>query len=552
MENINLDFLSPFSGIAASNADIGSDLDLTGSSGLSFSDMLKAAASDIPSSEAIKNAADSNIPDDPNKEPISSQAKGWGFLVTPDNISSDIIDGAVSNIFDFGKTFTAGSLYKQLYSQFFERLNSASDDTLGTSSDYLNIIAKTLNCTVPDYADVTSLAQWDNSGADLKNLLNSQIASIFSSISTDPKARLMFTERYSFDGENNTEALAILDGMADVIDEGLVTSDTSLLDIIDDLTACVNLISDKLDDYSDNTNAMAEMLISLTYALNGANMNSYNDSETDKAIVMNVENNVRNTLENISQMLSVFAGSDNFDGISLHDLLSEVEEFVKYVDVKVDDTYVSGLNITDAANQLDNINAANASEDTDVDEDISAQFEFDFFNLQGLTVPDTKDTIALAKSDIDSIQTQVTEQVSSKIIESAGKDGVSEMTIILKPERLGEVAVKIISDKGAVSIMLSAQHEAVGNAINERLNSLVDGLKGQNIEVKNVFVVNPSEAGSQMGLDFTNDGFNHRESDNEAYNDSDTSTEIIADDEAGEISVESDYMIREAKLWAQV
>ncbi len=549
MENINLDFLSPLSGMSSSGTGFDSGLDLSGSGGVSFSDMLKAATSDIPSAQSIKDAANTGILD---KNTSAVKNEGWGFLVSPDSVSSDIMSAATESIFDFSSTFTSGSLYKQLYNQFFNRLNSASDDTLGTSSDYLDMIAKTLNCTVPDYSDVTSLAQWDNSGADLKNLLNSQLASIFSSISTDVKARLTFTELYSFDGVNTTEAQEILDGMADVIDEGLVTEDVSLLDLIDDLTACVNLISDKLDDYTDNTNAMAEMLIQLTYALNGAMMNNA-DPDYAKQLVMSVESNVRNTLENISQMLSAFAGSD-FDGISLHDLLAEVEEFVKYVDVKTDgadSAFAPNLNINNAAGQVDSINAAKTSDETDVNADAASQFEFDFFGLQGLSVPDTKDVIALAKSDIDSIETQVTEQVTTKIIDGAGKDGVSEMTIILKPERLGEVAVKIVSDKGAVSIMLSAQHEAVGSAINERLNALVEGLRSQDIEVKNVIVVNPNDASSQMGLDFTNDGFNRRDDDQNYDDEQDNSIKAIADDEADEISVESDYMIKEAKLWAQ-
>ena len=89
--------------------------------------------------------------------------------------------------------------------------------------------------------------------------------------------------------------------------------------------------------------------------------------------------------------------------------------------------------------------------------------------------------------------------------------------------------------------------------MSENASALTASLAKQNVEVSSVNVVNPSEASSYMGLDFTNQGFNRKgdESDRGSENGGRNSSGGI--DKVGDISSADDVralkLLKEAKLW---
>lgn len=107
----------------------------------------------------------------------------------------------------------------------------------------------------------------------------------------------------------------------------------------------------------------------------------------------------------------------------------------------------------------------------------------------------------------DSVERQVTDVITERAFEIKEDNGTEELIMVLKPENLGQVAVKLVKENGAVSVMLSAQYEEVGKMMTERAAALGGSLSENNVEVKNVEVVDPSSAAEQMGLAFTNQGF---------------------------------------------
>ena len=125
--------------------------------------------------------------------------------------------------------------------------------------------------------------------------------------------------------------------------------------------------------------------------------------------------------------------------------------------------------------------------------------------------------------------------------------------MVLKPENLGEVAVKVTSDtSGAVSVVLAASNEEVGKALAANSAALTESFAKQNVDVRNVNVVAPSEAASYMGLDFSNQSFN-RQNGGASQSES-TSTNRIsgiakADDEAESGVTAARKLLKEAKLW---
>ncbi|MDE5860539.1 MAG: flagellar hook-length control protein FliK, partial [Oscillospiraceae bacterium] len=133
-------------------------------------------------------------------------------------------------------------------------------------------------------------------------------------------------------------------------------------------------------------------------------------------------------------------------------------------------------------------------------------------------------------------------------------NGTEELIMVLKPENLGQVAVKLVKENGAISVMLSAQYDEVGKMMTERAASLGSSLSNNNVEVKSVEVVNPSNAAEQMGLAFTNQGFSFAQNFNRGqeysperrggYDDLDEIEGVDVIDATDNIE-----LIREARLW---
>ncbi len=159
------------------------------------------------------------------------------------------------------------------------------------------------------------------------------------------------------------------------------------------------------------------------------------------------------------------------------------------------------------------------------------------------------DTVEVYKQLADFAVQQITQSVS----ETTQNGAVRELVVVLKPENLGEVAVKVTSDtSGAVSVVLAASNEEVGKALAANSAALTESFAKQNVDVRNVNVVAPSEAASYMGLDFSNQSFN-RQNGGASQSES-TSTNRIsgiakADDEAESGVTAARKLLKEAKLW---
>lgn len=146
------------------------------------------------------------------------------------------------------------------------------------------------------------------------------------------------------------------------------------------------------------------------------------------------------------------------------------------------------------------------------------------------------------------------QQITQSVSETTQNSAVKELVVVLKPENLGEVAVKVTSDtSGAVSVVLAASNEEVGRALAANSAALSESFAKQNIDVQNVNVVAPSEAASYMGLDFSNQSFNRQNGDasqsENTSNGSRVSSIAKADDEAESGVTAARKLLKEAKLW---
>lgn len=179
----------------------------------------------------------------------------------------------------------------------------------------------------------------------------------------------------------------------------------------------------------------------------------------------------------------------------------------------------------------------------------------------GLTMQMPVQTNLSAEIEIPSDPVQVykelaefaVDQITESVVSTPLNDAVKELVVVLKPENLGEVAVKLTADtSGAVSVVLAASNEEVGRALAANSSALAESFAKQNISVDSVNVVAPSEAASYMGLDFTNQGFNRRNNEAPQSETSGSSRitrvgEAVQADEA-DISTAKN-LLKEAKLW---
>jgi len=158
----------------------------------------------------------------------------------------------------------------------------------------------------------------------------------------------------------------------------------------------------------------------------------------------------------------------------------------------------------------------------------------------------------LAPAEKASVERQLTGTVDEEIREFGDKDGTKELVLILRPKELGQIAVKLVKEGSAVSVVLSAQYEQVGKMMTERAAYLGSSLSNQDYEVKDVQIVEPGNAAEQMGLNFTDRGFsfagnnsgrneNYRGSENDGYGEIDGIPETNADN--------GGIKLREARLW---
>ena len=156
------------------------------------------------------------------------------------------------------------------------------------------------------------------------------------------------------------------------------------------------------------------------------------------------------------------------------------------------------------------------------------------------------------------VEEQITETISERLFEMKEDNGTEELIMVLKPENLGQVAIKLVKENGAVSVLLSAQYDEVGKLMAERAANLGSSLQSKDVQVKDINVVDPSNAAEQMGLSFTNQGFSFARNFGGGFSDSDDSGSYRADgiDGIEEIDgadvTENIEIIREAGSWQTI
>lgn len=328
------------------------------------------------------------------------------------------------------------------------------------------------------------------------------------------------------------EALALLDEISELLDAGVEEKILTPENAVDELRKALSS--------KDEKNALAAAVIDALCAMNGIGTGFVDElpeveiselsmkklsAVIDAAIsgkgaeeienILNGAFDMEKTDESVVKFSKYLARSD------------EGHELLRSIDINL-----NSLKINDAASQLEGMRPELFADAAPVDENAEDAFG------------------ELWRYASNQLMPRINEALSED--NGMAADSVKELTVVLKPESLGEIAVKLATDaNGNVTVTLSASNTEIGKAISDNAAALGESLAKQNVKVNDVNVIEPSEAASYMGLDFTNQGFNRKEdggADNGQNGGRQRTTGISAAEAPDEIKARN--LLKEAKLWA--
>jgi hypothetical protein len=382
--------------------------------------------------------------------------------------------------------------------------------------------------------------------------------------------------------------MASADTEEDVITEDTVSVDMVLTDIADTVKAgleekkdakaivsevrkALPKVSDDDDDDDDDDDSLEDIMMEILFTLSDVDTTAedFDAVTAEESITEDALTALADITDTLSREISPREMAEQILSRVKGENTSEEGE-VKFADytVKNDPTmdFASAMNamhrlradstarINDASAQID---AMKPKIQTDEDEDVP--FGADLSSLASRVQGDTDIRFDDEEAeDVTQVYKELGEiasrQITDEISESIPENGVKELTVVLKPESLGEVAVKLTSDEnGVVSMVLAASDPAVGRALNENALALSESLAKQNITVSDVNVINPAEASSYMNLDFTNQGFNRKNDGQDESSGSSYGRNNYVDgisSETGAVdNVRAQRLLKEAKLW---
>ncbi|MDE6596396.1 MAG: flagellar hook-length control protein FliK [Oscillospiraceae bacterium] len=317
---------------------------------------------------------------------------------------------------------------------------------------------------------------------------------------------------------------------------------------IDEIISKLDKIIKKLYSADDDTdeNTAAEALAAM--------LGIPADTDLDYVLTPVKEQAIESAAEVLTSAKEIVAEESPEDVPKMEQLYSELTASVKSDKSEMEQSYgvheafnvnFTAVKINNAADQLKAINGEEAAAAA-VD---AAAIRF------GESVT-AADTITEVHTDPVDVEEQITEAISERLFDMKEDNGTEELIMVLKPENLGQVAIKLVKENGAVSVLLSAQYDEVGKLMAERAANLGSSLQSKDVQVKDINVVDPGNAAEQMGLNFTNQGFSFARNFGGGFSDSDGRGSYRTDgidgieEIDGEDMTENIEIIREAGKWS--
>ena len=427
---------------------------------------------------------------------------------------------------------------------------------------------------------VSELAQ-DVSNAD-KSVIDAAVKMMLSVGNAAEKFMYGTSDSSSQNDDENTDVINILSNMIKFVtsqdgEDFVSDEETGLALTLGDISAVLETglsegksadeIADELKKLAEgddtNLSALANAVVSMIDMMPvGTNEEILDETPFEAAAkaasVTEVLSSDTAPAQKAETIVSIFENKTEFNDLSSFESFQSALKLALYNDNSANsaDTSFAAFHKTAAFARINDVSAQirvitgsdeNSAEQAAANVVLTAQNPVQTNIFADIEIP--TDTVEVYKQLADFAVQQITQSVS----ENAQNGAVRELVVVLKPENLGEVAVKVTSDtSGAVSVVLAASNEEVGKALAANSAALTESFAKQNVDVRNVNVVAPSEAASYMGLDFSNQSFNRQNggaSQSESTNGGRISGIAKADDEAESGVTAARKLLKEAKLW---
>ncbi len=478
------------------------------------------------------------------------------------NASADIVPGETEEqAFIPGEEVVEGSGeagFAELTEELAEKIGNIDEDVISAAVQLLLSVGRAVERFFGSEADIALGNMGEPSGNE------AEIFAIFTGGFSDVSGEAVtggesvaLTDESALPGEAAEEssmAEILIEDVADVIEEGISEG----MDVEEVIDAVGEILS---GDGDEDGNSLANAVVTVLCAISGINV-----SAEDFDLASAVENISPEAVEKFSDIAEVMASdmpavnkAELISGILSEKAPEETEvkfadyiqkpESISFVHTAKDSAAAGSLKINDASAQADEISGNKGVPYIPGGIDVPA-------GTSGAADGGVINGESVFRELGEYVNTQLTSEISGEIPVYGEADGVKELTVVLRPRSLGEVAVKITADAGgAVSIILSAANAEVGKAISENAAALSESLTKQNIEVRSINVVNPSEASSYMNLDFGGQGFSRGEysengSESGSYSGEGRAVDGVSSDTDASDAARAAKLLKEAKLWA--
>lgn len=427
---------------------------------------------------------------------------------------------------------------------------------------------------------VSELAQ-DVSNAD-KSVIDAAVKMMLSVGNASEKFMYGTSDSSSQNDDENTDVINILSNMIKFVtsqdgEDFVSDEETGLALTLGDISAVLETglsegksadeIADELKKLAEGDDTNLSALANAVVSMMGMMPAGTNEEILDEipfeaaakaASVTEVLSSDTAPTQKAETIVSILENKTEFNDLSSFESFQSALKLALYSDNSANsaDTSFAALHKTAAFARINDVSAQirvitgsdeNSAEQAAANVVLTAQNPVQTNILADIEIP--TDTVEVYKQLADFAVRQITQSVS----ETTQNSAVRELVVVLKPENLGEVAVKVTSDtSGAVSVVLAASNEEVGKALAANSAALTESFAKQNVDVRNVNVVASSEAASYMGLDFSNQSFNRQNggaSQSESTNGGRISGIAKADDKAESGVTAARKLLKEAKLW---
>ena len=481
-----------------------------------------------------------NAPDFGSVDANAASEISFGDILGSAVTSNTPVDDITQEV-DITEDASEDNTFSKLVSELAEDVSNADKSVIDAAVKMMLSVGNAAEKFM--YGTSDSSSQNDDENTDVINILSNMIKFVTSQDGED------------FVSDEETGLALTLGDISAVLETGL-SEGKSADEIADELK---KLAEGDDTELSALANAVVSMMGMMPAGTNEEILDEIPFEAAAKAAsVTEVLSSDTAPMQKAETIVSILENKTEFNDLSSFESFQSALKLALYSDNSANsaDTSFAALHKTATFARINDVSAQirvitgsdeNSAEQAAANVVLTAQNPVQTNILADIEIP--TDTVEVYKQLADFAVRQITQSVS----ETTQNGAVRELVVVLKPENLGEVAVKVTSDtSGAVSVVLAASNEEVGKALAANSAALTESFAKQNVDVRNVNVVAPSEAASYMGLDFSNQSFN-RQNGGASQSES-TSTNRIsgiakADDEAESGVTAARKLLKEAKLW---